>query len=45
MLPNLREALPRDPVETARRFYVDDLVYDAPTLRRGTDYPFAIMDR
>jgi aminocarboxymuconate-semialdehyde decarboxylase len=56
VLPNLREALARDPLETARRFYVDDLVYDTPTLRHliatfgedkvmtGTDYPFAVMD-
>ncbi|MBL8347344.1 MAG: amidohydrolase [Rubrivivax sp.] len=55
-LKPVRDVLPADPAEEARRLYVDDLVYDAPTLARlievfgaervlaGTDYPFVIMD-
>lgn len=55
-LPPVREALPADPLLEARRLWIDDLVYDAPTLRHlvdvfgadrvmaGTDYPFSIMD-
>lgn len=55
-LPPVRGALAADPADAARRMYVDDLVYDAPTIHRlievfgigqilaGTDYPFAIMD-
>jgi aminocarboxymuconate-semialdehyde decarboxylase len=53
----LRKAVAHDPRELVRRLYVDDLVYDAPTLRHllhvfgptqvvaGTDYPFLILDR
>ena len=56
-LPALRDSLGIDPLQAARRLYVDDLVYDAATLRRlievfgadrilaGSDYPFAIMDQ
>jgi aminocarboxymuconate-semialdehyde decarboxylase len=66
LLPRLRHArgcvppvgglLPHDPLDDVRRLWVDDLVYDAATLRHlvatfgadrvmaGTDYPFAIMD-
>jgi aminocarboxymuconate-semialdehyde decarboxylase len=52
----LRERMPADPADEVRRLYIDDLVYDAPTLARlieifgvervmaGTDYPFVIMD-
>ncbi len=55
-LKPVRDVLPGDPAEEARRLYIDDLVYDAPTLARllevfgtervlaGSDYPFAIMD-
>jgi len=55
-LPPVRDALPGDPLVDARRLWIDDLVYDAPTLRHlvavfgadrvfaGSDYPFAIMD-
>jgi aminocarboxymuconate-semialdehyde decarboxylase len=55
-LPPVRDALPMDPWQAARRMYYDDLVYDAPTIHRlievfgptqvmaGTDYPFLIMD-
>ena len=55
-VPPVREALADDPLQQARQLYVDDLVYDAATLRRlietfgservmaGTDYPFVIMD-
>jgi aminocarboxymuconate-semialdehyde decarboxylase len=56
-LPQVREALPIEPLQGARRMYVDDLVYDGPAIRRlldvfgddrvmvGSDYPFSIMDR
>ena len=55
-VPAIRQVQPDDPLEQARRFWIDDLVYDAPTLRHlvatfgadrvmaGTDYPFVIMD-
>jgi aminocarboxymuconate-semialdehyde decarboxylase len=55
-LPPVRDALHGDPFETARRFYVDDLVYNAQAIGHlievfgvsqvmiGSDYPFAIMD-
>jgi aminocarboxymuconate-semialdehyde decarboxylase len=55
-LPPVREALSGDPLVQARRLWVDDLVYDTPTLRHlvavfgtdrvmaGSDYPFSIMD-
>ena len=55
-LAPVREAMPADPASLARRVYVDDLVYDAATIRRlidvfgerqvlaGSDYPFTIMD-
>jgi aminocarboxymuconate-semialdehyde decarboxylase len=55
-VPPVRDAIAADPAEQARRLYVDDLVYDADTLRRlvqvfgadrvmaGSDYPFTIMD-
>lgn len=55
-MPPVRELLPADPLDDARRLWIDDLVYDAATLRHlvatfgadrvmaGTDYPFAIMD-
>jgi len=50
--PALAESIPQSPVEQARRFFYDTLVYDALTLRHlvatfgaealmvGTDYPF-----
>ena len=53
----VRQMLDAPPRELARRFFVDDLVYDRDTIRHlmelygptqvfaGTDYPFAIMDR
>ncbi|MFT3816476.1 MAG: amidohydrolase family protein [Rubrivivax sp.] len=56
VIPALRDAIAEDPLLQARRLFVDDLVYDADTLRRllqvfgpgqvmaGTDYPFSIMD-
>ncbi|MCC6246554.1 MAG: amidohydrolase [Rubrivivax sp.] len=55
-VPPVRELLPQDPLADVRRLWVDDLVYDAPTLRHlvatfgadrvmaGSDYPFTIMD-
>lgn len=55
--PALRDAMPTAPRVAARALYVDDLVYDAPTidyllqafgatqLMLGSDYPFAIMDK
>lgn len=55
-LPHVRDALPADPMQAARRMFYDDLVYDADTIHRliqvfgssqvmvGTDYPFSIMD-
>jgi aminocarboxymuconate-semialdehyde decarboxylase len=56
MLPKAREALSESPAATARRFYYDDLVFDAAALRfmierfgvsqilLGSDYPFAMGD-
>jgi aminocarboxymuconate-semialdehyde decarboxylase len=56
-MPSVKEAIPDSPREQVRRMYVDDLVYDTPTLSHlvqvfgpmqimaGTDYPFAILDR
>ena len=53
----LRDAMPDDPAETARRFWVDSLVYEDGAIRQlidrfgrtqvtvGSDYPFAIADR
>ncbi|WP_244617976.1 amidohydrolase family protein [Rhizobium sp. RU35A] len=50
--PALKDSMASSPVELARRFYVDSLVFDTETLRRlvavfgedrvviGTDYPF-----
>lgn len=55
-LAPVRDALRDDPLQLARRLYVDDLVYDTATLQHliglfgahrvmaGSDYPFAIMD-
>lgn len=55
--PALQACMPLPPLDYARRLYVDDLVYDAATLKHllatfgasqvmvGTDYPFAIMER
>jgi len=55
--PALRDALARTPLEHARQFFYDSLVYDRATLAHliemfgerqimvGTDYPFAIMER
>ncbi len=55
-VPPVAEALPGDPLDDVRRLWIDDLVYDAATLRHlvrifgaqrvmaGTDYPFSIMD-
>lgn len=55
-MPPLQGLLAADPLHTARRLFIDDLVYDTPTLQRlltlfggtqvmcGTDYPFTIMD-
>ncbi len=56
-IPAVRDAMPIDPMLTAKRLYCDSLTYDADTLRLamkafgsnrvmiGTDYPFAICDR
>jgi aminocarboxymuconate-semialdehyde decarboxylase len=53
----LRGVFTQPPRELARRLFVDDLVYDGPTIHHllevfgatqviaATDYPFAIMDR
>ena len=55
-LPPVRDTLREDALLSARRLWIDDLVYDAPTLQHlvalfgadrvmaGSDYPFAIMD-
>jgi aminocarboxymuconate-semialdehyde decarboxylase len=55
-LSPLRSAIPTSPIEAARTLFVDNLVYDAPTIHRliqvfglqqvmvGSDYPFAVMD-
>ena len=57
VFPALQEALLQSPVEQARRFFYDTLVFDTPTLRHlvdsfgssqlmlGTDYPFNFHDR
>ncbi len=57
VFPALREKMAVAPREAAKALYVDDLVYDAPTIEHllrtfgptqvmvGSDYPFAIMDR
>lgn len=54
--PALRDVLQRTPLEHARQFFYDTLVYDRATLAHlievfgvsqlmiGTDYPFAIME-
>jgi aminocarboxymuconate-semialdehyde decarboxylase len=54
VLPKAKEALKESPAATARRFYYDDLVFDAAALRfmierfgssqilLGSDYPFAM---
>jgi aminocarboxymuconate-semialdehyde decarboxylase len=54
VLPKAKEALQESPAATARRFYYDDLVFDAAALRfmierfgssqilLGSDYPFAM---
>lgn len=56
-LPQVRRLLPQAPRELVRQLFVDDLVYDGPTIRHllnvfgptqvmaGTDYPFLILDR
>lgn len=56
IFPNLRERMPSAPMETARTFYYDSLVYDAALLRNqiamfgttqtmiGSDYPFVIQE-
>ena len=55
-LPALKEAMPDDPLATARSFWVDSLVYEGDSIRRlierfgatqvvvGSDFPFAIAD-
>ncbi len=55
-LPQVRERLPGNPLEAARRMYYDNLVYDSDAIHHlisvfgddqimvGTDYPFSIMD-
>ncbi|MBI5619258.1 MAG: amidohydrolase [Gammaproteobacteria bacterium] len=57
VFPALREQMPEAPLQMARRFYYDSLVYDATLLAQqialfgatqtmiGTDYPFVILDR
>ncbi len=57
VFPPLRNAIEPSPVEQARRFWFDTLVFDTPTLRHlvatfgadrlmiGTDYPFNFHDR
>ena len=54
--PALRDSVASDPLESARRFWVDSLVYEEAALRQaierfgrtqvmvGSDYPFAIAD-
>lgn len=56
-VPAVKEAIPVSPLETARRMYYDDLLYDASPIEAlirlvgpnqimvGTDYPFVIMDQ
>ncbi len=55
-LPQVRERLPGDPMQAARRMFYDNLVYDSDAIHHlirvfgdeqimvGTDYPFSIMD-
>jgi aminocarboxymuconate-semialdehyde decarboxylase len=55
-VPPVRELFADDPLADAKRLWIDDLVYDAATLRHlvavfgadrvmaGSDYPFTIMD-
>ena len=55
-LPTLKESVPDDPLQTARAFWVDSLVYEGDSIRRlierfgesrvvvGSDFPFAIAD-
>jgi len=57
VFPALREQLQQSPVQQARQFYYDTLVYDEPTLRHlvasfgatqlmlGSDYPFNFHER
>ncbi|WP_051558859.1 amidohydrolase family protein [Allorhizobium undicola] len=57
VFPDLREQLAEPPTETARRVYVDSLVFDHAMLQRllpvfgpdrimlGTDYPFNFQER
>jgi aminocarboxymuconate-semialdehyde decarboxylase len=52
VFPDLRETLQNSPINQARSFYFDTLVFDTPTLKHlvalfgdtqlmiGTDYPF-----
>jgi aminocarboxymuconate-semialdehyde decarboxylase len=54
--PALQEAMPDDPLASARAFWVDSLVYEGDSIRRlierfgktqvvlGSDFPFAIAD-
>ncbi len=56
IFPALKEAMPDDPLATARAFWVDSLVYEGDSIRRlierfgktqvvvGSDFPFAIAD-
>ena len=56
-LPTVRKLMPQAPRELVRQLFVDDLVYDGPTIRHllavfgptqvlaGTDYPFLSLDR
>jgi aminocarboxymuconate-semialdehyde decarboxylase len=56
-LPKAKEALPESPADVARRFYYDDLLFDARAVRFlvesfgasqvliGTDYPFAMGEK
>jgi aminocarboxymuconate-semialdehyde decarboxylase len=52
----VRERLPGEPMQAARRMFYDNLVYDSDAIHHlvrvfgdgqvmvGTDYPFSIMD-
>ena len=56
-IPAVRDAVPMEPVQGARRMFYDNLVYDAAAIHHllqvfgetqimvGSDYPFIIMDR
>lgn len=56
VLPQVRDHLPGEPLQAARRMFYDNLVYDGETIHHlvrvfgsgqvmvGTDYPFSIMD-